>query len=188
MLPCTFLMWQSFPHFEHTRCKYWIMIVSVTIFTLFIYSFIINHYYYYWYHCYLSTTTSLIVAKISSGILASFDSSKVVINDFTLAWFFHRLVARGKIYFFTRWPSSLLWYRFLFLLAIYDLLNGLSSLYRVETTCHQDHPLNVVRHLARCSVGSLVDIGGWHSDLFLCKKSDYGHIIYAFMRIFSDDH
>ena len=119
-----------------------------------------HYYYYYWYHCYLSTTTSLIVTKISSGILALFDSSKVVINDFTLTWFFHRLVARGKIYFFTRWPSSLLWYRFLFLLAIYDLLNGLSSLYRVETTCHQDHPLNVVRHLERCSVGTIVGIGG----------------------------
>ena len=37
LLPCTFLMWQSFPHFEHTRCKYWIIIVSVTIFTLFVY-------------------------------------------------------------------------------------------------------------------------------------------------------
>ena len=40
LLPCTFLMWQSFPHFEHTRCKYWIIIVAYTIFTLFVYSFI----------------------------------------------------------------------------------------------------------------------------------------------------
>ena len=62
-----------------------------------------------------------------------------------------------------------------------------SSLYRVETTCHQDHPLNVVRHLARCSVGSIVGIGGWHSDLFFCKKSDLGHIfLSALIRIFSD--
>ena len=40
LLPCTFLMWQSFPHFEHTRCKYWIIIVSDTILILSVYSFI----------------------------------------------------------------------------------------------------------------------------------------------------
>ena len=97
-------MWQSSPHFEHTRCKYWmkhtIVIIIIIVVVIII---IITHKHtlkiLYKTNLYppnlqlhhhhrnrnLSTTTSRMVAKISSGILAFVEASKVAIKAFTLA-------------------------------------------------------------------------------------------------------
>ena len=100
-------MWQSSPHFEHTRCKYWmkhtIVIIIIIIIIVVVIIIIITHkhtlkilYKTNLYPCNLqlhhhlrnrnlSTTTSRMVAKISSGILAFVEASKVAIKAFTLA-------------------------------------------------------------------------------------------------------